>query len=42
MVGHVGRLSGNQLTFLRTTLTVDGNQMQGTGPTFKITLTKDK
>jgi hypothetical protein len=38
----VGTLSGNQLTFGRTTLTVDGNQMQGTGPDFKISLIKDK
>jgi len=37
-----GTLSGNQLTFARTTLTVDGNQMHGTGPNMKISLIKDK
>jgi hypothetical protein len=37
-----GTLSGNQLTFGRTTLTVDGNQMRGTGPDIKISLTKEK
>jgi hypothetical protein len=37
-----GTLSGNRLTFLRTELTISGNQMTGTGPDIKITLTKDK
>ena len=37
-----GTLSCNLLTFGRTTLTVDGNQMRGTGPDIKISLTKEK
>ncbi len=37
-----GTLSGNRLTYLRTELTISGNQMAGTGPDFKITLIKDK
>jgi hypothetical protein len=37
-----GTLSGNQLTYLRTVLTISGNQMTGTGPDSKIALTKDK
>ncbi len=37
-----GSLSGNRLTYLRTELTISGNQMTGTGPDIKITLTKDK
>jgi hypothetical protein len=37
-----GRLAGNTLTFGKTTLTVDGDSMQGTGEDTKITLTKEK
>jgi hypothetical protein len=37
-----GTLSGNRLTYLRTELTISGNQMAGTGPDFKINLIKDK
>ena len=37
-----GTLSGNRLTYLRTELTIFGNRMSGTGPDFKVTLTKDK
>jgi hypothetical protein len=38
----VGTLSGNRLTFGRTDLTVNGNQMTGTGPEVKLDLTKAK
>ena len=37
-----GTLSGNRLTYLRTELMISGNRMTGTGPDFKLTLTKDK
>ena len=37
-----GTLSGNRLTYGKTELTVNGNQMIGTGPDIKITLTKEK
>lgn len=37
-----GTLSGNRLTYLRTELTISGNQMTGSGPDFRITLIKDK
>jgi hypothetical protein len=37
-----GTLSGNQLSYGRTTLTVDGERMSGTGNNSKITLTKQK
>ncbi len=37
-----GTLSGNRLTYLRTELTISGNQMTGAAPDFRITLIKDK
>jgi hypothetical protein len=37
-----GRLSGNQLTFSKTELTIDGDAMRGSGQDYKITLTKEK
>ena len=37
-----GSLSGNRLTYLRTELMISGNRMTGSGPDFKLTLTKDK
>jgi hypothetical protein len=37
-----GRLSGNTLTYGKTSLTIDGDEMRGNGPDFKITLTKEK
>jgi hypothetical protein len=37
-----GRLSGNRLTFGKTELTIDGEQMRGTAPNVRITLTKEK
>ena len=37
-----GTLSGNRLTYGRVELTIDGNQMTGTGPDIKIALTKEK
>jgi len=37
-----GRLTGNTLTYGKTSLTIDGDEMRGTGPNFKITLTREK
>jgi hypothetical protein len=37
-----GRLWGNQLTFSKTELTIDGDAMRGSGQDYKITLTKEK
>ena len=36
-----GTLSGNQLTYGKTTLTVDGNHMTGKGQSMDISLTKE-
>jgi hypothetical protein len=37
-----GRLSGNLLTFGKTALTIDGDEMRGSGEDYKITLTREK
>lgn len=37
-----GTLAGNQLTYGKTTLTIEGNRMQGKGQNLDITLTKDQ
>jgi hypothetical protein len=37
-----GTLSGNRLTYGKTELTIDGDNMQGTAPDVKLSLTKEK